>query len=136
MAEPDRGPEVDTSRLYDDDVLEREVQEALGSTDREVELFKTINAMLRVKAELANNESIKIALAGMWSVVADFFDAIAGADTIAGLPHDHELVVLHQRMKANFTVVSNINAVFKDAREAEDELRANDDMDHFVDEEQ
>lgn len=134
MAEVDRGPDVDTSRLYDDDVLEREVQQALGSTDREVELFKVINGMLRVKAELATSEFIKIALTGMWANVADFFDTVAEADTLANLPHDHDLVIMHQRMKANFTVVSNINAVFKDAREAENELRANDDMDHVAEE--
>ena len=135
MADPDRGPDIDTSRLYDDDVLEREVQQALGSTDLEVELFKVINKMLRVKGDL-QNETVKIALAGMWANVADFFDAITTADTLAGLPHDHELVTMHQTMKANFTVVSNINAVFSDAREAETELRALDDMDQEIEEPQ
>lgn len=132
MADPDRGPELDTSRLYDDDVLEREVQSALNSTDREVELFKVINRMLRVRGELQNNEMARIALSGMWENVADFFDAIIEAKTLAGLEHDDDLVVMHQRMLANFTVVNNINAVFGAAREAEVELRANDDMTHEI----
>lgn len=125
----DHGPDLDNSRLYDDDVLERELQQALGSTDREIELFKAINQMLRVKADL-QNETTKITLAGMWGNVADFFDAVTEADTLIGLAPDHKLVTLHQRMRANFSIVSDINAVFGNAREAEGELRALDDMDH------
>jgi len=129
----DHGPDLDNSRLYDDDVLERELQEALGSNDREVHLFKVINKMLRVKSDL-QSEITKIMLTGMWNNVAEFFDAITSADTIAGLPADHALVTLHQRMKANFSVVSDVNAVFGDAREAESELRSADDMDHEIEE--
>ncbi len=127
------GPELDDSRLYDDSVLERELQEALGSNDREVHLFKVINKMLRVKRDL-QSETTKIMLTGMWGNVADFFDAVVGADTLIGLAPDDKLVTLHQRMKANFSVVSDVNAVFGEAREAESELRSADDMDNEIEE--
>ena len=131
MADVDRGPDVDVSALDDDAVIERELREAFRS-EGEIELFKVISRMLAVKSELANSVIVKKMLADMWGVVSEFFDTISEAPTIAGLAHDDSLVLLHQRMQANFTVVAGVNQTFKDSREAEEELRAVDDMDHKI----
>ena len=129
MAEPDRGPSVDQSLLMDDGVLEAELRNALRS-EGEIELFKAIQTMLQVKNELANSAAVRVMLSGMWTNVADFFDEIVTAPTLVGLAPDDNLVAKHQRMQANFTVVSDINQIFKSAEEAEVELRAVDEMDH------
>ena len=130
----DHGPSVDSSYIYDDDeVLEKELRDALKS-EGEIELFKLINKSLRVRAELADSETVRTMLVGMWENVAAFFEAITAAKTLAGLTHDDDLVVLHQRMLANFDVVSTINGLFKAAKDAEKELIAKDQMDHDTEE--
>ena len=128
MADPDRGPSVDQSSLMDDQVLERELRDALRS-EGEIELFKIIQTSLQVRNELADTASVRVMLSGMWNNVADFFEEIVSAPTLAGLAADNALVAKHQRMLANFAVVSDINQTFKSAVEAEAELRAVDDMD-------
>ena len=121
------GPEVDTSQVYADDVLERELRDALKS-EGEIELFKRINKALRVKGELADSETVRQMLADMWENVAEFFEAVTDAKTLAGLANDDELVLQHQLMRANFAVVANVNQLFKEASEAEVELTAVDQM--------
>lgn len=123
----DHGPEVDTSQLYGDDVLERELRDAMKS-EGEIELFKLVAKGLRVRGEVATTETVSIMLSQMWSNVADFFETVTEAPTLAGLAHDHDLVVQHQRMKANFEVVAGINNLFKQASEAEVDLLAADQM--------
>lgn len=118
----------DTSPVYDDEVLAHELRQALKS-DGEIELFKVINRSLRVKDELANTETIRTLLQFFWQNVADFFDEIVEIDSIAHLEHTHPLVVKHKDMQAHFRAVASINAVFKDAETAEEQLIANDQMD-------
>ena len=131
----DHGPAIDTSAIYDDeDVLERELRQALKS-EGEIELFKVINRSLQVRQELANTQTVRIMLANMWEGVADFFESVTEAPTLAGLANDHELVVQHQQMKANFAAVGAINELFKDAREAEQELASVDLMTKEVEDE-
>lgn len=117
----------DTSPVYDDEVLAAELRAAMKS-EGEIELFKVINRALRVKDELANTEAIRVMLSSMWQNVADFFDGIVEAPSLAMLPHDHELVVRHKDMQAHFRAVASINQVFKDADSAEEQLVANDQM--------
>ena len=74
-------PSVDTSNVYGDDVLERELRDALKS-EPEIELFKLINKSLRVRAELADTETVKIMLSQMWSNVADFFEVVTEVPTL------------------------------------------------------
>jgi hypothetical protein len=128
-------PGVDTANLYNDDVLEKELRDALKS-EPEIELFKLINKSLRVRAELADTEIIRVMLGKMWGTVADFFEVVTEAPTLAALPHDDPLVLAHQRMKANFEVVSEINNLFKQAGEAEVDLKAIDQMEHETEEPQ
>lgn len=129
MAE--HGPDLDVSALYDDGVMELELQQALKS-EGEIELFKLVQKALRVRGELANSEMVRIILAGMWEDVASFFDAIYSADTLADLSHDSPIVCQHQRMLANFEVIANLNRTLKAGKEAEDELKAIDQMDHTI----
>lgn len=135
MAEPDRGPPVDQSSLMTDGVLERELREALKS-EGEIELFKVVQQMFQIQGELANTAVVKQMLAGMWENVIEFFALMTETSTLAGLPPDDELVLQHQRMLANFAVVAGVNAVFKAAREAENELRAVDDMGQEIEDSQ
>ena len=123
--------DIDVGPLSDDTVLERELRQALKSSG-EIELFKTVNKSLRVRGELADNESVKTILSAMWEIVATFFEKITEADTIAGLDSSHALVLLHQKMRANFDCVALINATLKQGHEAEEELRAMDQMEHEV----
>lgn len=125
--------DIDVGPLTDDAVLERELQQALKS-EGEIELFKTVNKALRLRQELAKTEAVRTILAGMWEVVADFFETVTEADTLAGLGHDHKLVILHHKMRANFDCVAAMNATLKQGHEAEDELRAIDQMGHETDE--
>lgn len=129
--EPDRGPGVDQSSLMDDDVLERELRSALKS-EGEIELFKIIQKMMQVQGELQRSVVVKQMLSGMWGNVIEFFALMTEVPTLAALPPDHDLVIKHQRMIANFDVVADVNAIFKAAREAEAELRAVDDMGHEI----
>lgn len=131
MANPDRGPDVDQSALSSDDVLERELREALKS-EGEIELFKKIQDSLAVESELRKNPLVRKILHGMWDEVAVFFALVTEADTLAGLDANDPLVLGHQRMAANFSVVAGINQTFKDAAEAEGTLRAVDDMGHTI----
>lgn len=131
MADVDRGPDVDQSALYSDAVMEAELRESMRS-EGEIELFKIISRALSVRSELANSVVVKQMLGQMWSMVADFFEAVTEAPTLAGLPHDDPMVLLHQRMLANFTVVAGVNQTLIAAREAEQELRAVDDMEHEI----
>ena len=131
----DHGPKVDTSQVYDDDVLERELRDAL-KTEGEIELFKLVNKALAVKRELADTEAVRQMLSGMWSNVAEFFETVTAAPTLAGLSPDDDLVLQHQRMRANFDVVAGINQLFKQASEAEAELVSADQMSHEAEETQ
>ncbi len=117
----------ETGAIYDDDELEFELRQAL-KTEPEIDLFKTINRAVRLKDELANSEVIKVMLQGMWQNVADFFDQVTNAPTLAGLEPDHPIVVSHKDMQANFRVVAAVNAIFKEANSAEDQLVADDQM--------
>jgi hypothetical protein len=118
-----------------DGVLERELREALKS-EGEIELFKIVQQMFQIEGELANSAAVKQMLSGMWQNVIEFFALMTETPTLAGLAPDHDLVLQHQRMLANFIVVANVNAVFKAAREAETELRAVDDMGHEIEDPQ
>lgn len=129
----DHGPEVDTSQVYSDDILERELRDAMKS-EGEIELFKLVAKGLRVRGEVADSETVSLMLSKMWSNVADFFEIVTEAPTLAGLDHDNELVIRHQRMKANFEVVAGINSLFKQSSEAESELLATDHMGHELEE--
>jgi len=117
----------DTSPVYDDDVLAAELRAAM-KTEPEIELFKVINRAMRVKDELANTETIRTMLQHFWQNVAEFFDEVVEADTLARLPHDHSIVVRHKDMQAHFRAVSAINAVFTDADAAEEQVVAVDEM--------
>lgn len=117
----------DTSPVYEDEVLAAELRAAMKS-EGEIELFKQINRMLRVKHELANTETLGTVLAKMWEQVADFFELLAEAPTLAQLPHDHTIVVAHKDMQANFRAVGAINQVFSDAEAAEQQVVAQDQM--------
>lgn len=134
MAEPDRGPSVDQASLMNDEVLELELRGALKS-EGEIELFKIVQRKFQIEGELANSAAVRVMLSGMWENVIEFFALMTEAPTLAGLNQDNDLVLHHQRMLANFDVVSDINAVFKAAREAETELRAVDDMGHDIEDE-
>ena len=131
MAEPDRGPGVDQSSLMSDEVLERELRANLKS-EGEIELFKVVQKKFQIEADLAGSAIVRTMLHSMWENVIEFFALMTETQTIAGLPPDHDLVLEHQRMRANFDVVASINAIFKAAREAETELRAVDDMGHEI----
>ena len=133
MADPDRGPEVDQTSFHNDPVLERELRQALKS-EGEIELFKIVNKRIRIEGELENSETVRLMLGHMWGCVADFFELITEAETIAGLQPGDGLVVAHARMRANFDVVATVNATLKVGREAETELRAIDDMGHEAEE--
>ena len=130
----DHGPEVDTSQVYSDDVLERELRDAMKSAG-EIELFKLVAKGMRVRGEVAETECVAIMLSKMWSNVADFFESVTEAETLANLLPDSELVLQHQRMLANFNVVAGINELFKQSSEAEAELTAIDHMSDETDEE-
>jgi len=123
--EPD--VQQESGPIYSDMELEAELRLALKS-EPEIDLFKEINKAMRVKDELANNESVKAIVRDMWKNVADFMDSIINADTLAGLTHKDQLVVSHKDMQANFRAVAAINAVFKDADMAEAALSAQDEM--------
>lgn len=116
---------MDETNFFEDKTLERELREAMRS-EEEISLFRVVRDNLQVKDELANSKSVQVILSGMWSAVADFFDAICAADTIAGLAANDELVIRHARMRANFDAVAAINQSFKDARLAEEQLTAED----------
>ena len=131
MADPDRGPDVDQSSLMADGVLERELRDALKS-EGEIELFKIIQHMFQIDGELAKSVIVRQMLSGMWENVIEFTALMTETPSISGLAPDHDLVLQHQRMLANFDVVAGVNAVFKAAREAETELRAADDMGHEI----
>lgn len=130
----DHGPEVDSSQVYSDDVLERELRDAMKS-EGEIELFKLVAVGLRVRGEVATTETVAIMLSKMWSNVADFFESVTEATTLAGLAPDSDLVIQHQRMLANFHVVAEINKLFRQSSEAETELMAIDHMSDQTDEE-
>lgn len=125
MAEP--GLQRDQSDLYDDVELEKELRMAL-KTEPQIDLFKTINNAMRVKDELANNQAVKTIVRDMWTNVAEFFDEIVKVGSIQDLPHDHDLVVAHKDMQANFRAVAAINGIFKEATVAEQTLLAEDQM--------
>jgi hypothetical protein len=125
------GPGVDASPLHADQVLERELREALRS-EGEIELFKVIQQGLAVRAELQQSAIVRSMLSAMWSTVADFFEAVTAAETLAGLEHNDPLVLHHQRMRANFSVVADVNQSFKKSAEAEEELVAVDDMESEI----
>jgi hypothetical protein len=131
----DHGPEVDTSAVYADGVMERELREATKS-EGEIELFKVVRQSLRVRGELANSEVVKRALSVIWGNVAEFFEAVTEAETLAGLSHDDPIVNHHQRMLANFTVIADINQTLKAGNDAERELTAVDQMSHFTEDEE
>lgn len=114
-------------RYYDDNELELELRNALKS-EPEIELFKIINRAMLVKDELANSPAIRAILQDQWRTVAEFFDRITNAPTLAGLPGDHELVVLHKDMQANFRAVASVNAIFKEAIAAEEQVLTFDQM--------
>jgi len=117
----------ETGAIYNDVELERELRLAM-KTEPEIDLFKTINKAMRIKDELANNESVKALLQSMWRNVEDFYALIIEADNIIGLEPSHDLVVAHLDMKANFRAVAAINMVFKDSEAAEIALVATDQM--------
>lgn len=119
----------DVGSIIDDDVLERELQQAMKS-EGEIELFKVVNKSLRIRTELANSESVRVMMSLMWGAVANFFEKVTECDTLTGLAPDDPIVTLHQYMQSNFKVVATINATLKAGREAEDELKAIDQMDH------
>ncbi len=121
--------EPDESATYSDALLEHELRQAM-KTEPEIDLFKVINRSLRVKDELANNETIRIILQDMWTDVAEFFHSMVEADTLAGLKHDDPMVVAHKDMQANFRAVAAVNASFKEAQMAQQQLEASDQMDH------
>jgi len=127
MATVPQDVDSDIGPIYDDNALEVELRNALKS-EPEIELFKVINKAMRVKDELANNDAIKAILQDQWRTVAEFFDRITEAPTIARLAHDDELVVLHKDMQANFRAVAAVNSVFKDAQAAESQVLAYDQM--------
>jgi len=131
MAEPDRGPGVDQSSLMSDDVLERELRDNLKS-EGEIELFKVVQKKFQIEGDLANSAVVRTMLYGMWANAIEFFALMTETKTLAGLAPDDDLVLEHQRMRANFDVVASVNAIFKAAREAETELRAVDDMGHDI----
>ena len=119
--------EDETGPIYDDAELEAELRGALKS-EPEIELFKVINKAMRVKDELANNEAIKAIVRDMWQNVAEFFDAIVNHGSLAQLAEDDPIVVAHKDMQANFRAVAAVNMVFKDAKVAEEQLIAADQM--------
>lgn len=131
MADPNRGPGVDQSSLMEDDVLERELRNALKS-EGEIELLKIVQKKFQVESDLDKSVIVRQMLSGMWENVIEFFAMMTETPTLAALAPDDDLVIEHQRMLANFAIVANVNAVFKAAREAEIELRAVDDMDHEI----
>jgi len=119
----------DVGSIIDDDVLERELQQAMKS-EGEIELFKIVNKSLRIRGELANSESVRVMMSLMWANVADFFDAVTNCTSLQDLAAENHVVALHHEMRANFKVVATINATIKAGREAENELRAVDQMEH------
>lgn len=110
---------------FDDRILERELASAMRSEET-INLFRVVRDNLQIKNELANTKTLQVVLGQMWGNVADFFDLICTADNLAMLPVDHDLVKKHARMRADFDAVAAINATFKDAAEAIEELEAED----------
>ena len=117
----------ETGPMYDDQELEIELRHALKS-EPEIELFKEINRAVRVKDELANNETIKAILQDQWRTVADFFDAIVHIGSLQDLQSDHPLVTAHKDMQAGFRAVASVNMIFKNANSAEAQLVATDQL--------
>lgn len=95
-------------------------------SEETINLFRVVRDNLQIKNELANTKTLQVVLGQMWGNVADFFDLICTADNLAMLPVDHDLVKKHARMRADFDAVAAINATFKDAAEAIEELEAED----------
>lgn len=128
---------IDSGPVYDDDILERELKQSMKVEGREdIELFKQVTAGIRLREELAGSEVAKIALRDMWEKVANFFDMLSTAPTIAGLSVNDALVVAHSDMQANFRVVAAINEALKVSLDAEQQVCAMDDMSKPVEETQ
>ncbi len=115
--------------LLDDVVLARELKDAMGSSDDDIALYQKIREQMVIKDELANTETIRVVVRSMWKNVANFFGELTEIPTLANLDPDSSLVVRHADMLASFRVVADINRVFIDAVEAENELLARDNMD-------
>lgn len=119
--------EIELGEIYSDVELERELRLAM-KTEPEIDLFKTINKALRVREELVASEAVQAVLQSMWQNVADFYARVIEADHLIGLPADHELVIAHLDMKADFRAVAAVNLLFKDSKTAELALVASDQM--------
>lgn len=130
----EHGPDIDTSALYADGVMERELREATRS-EGEIELFKIVQQSMRIRGELANSAIIKNMMSAMWNNVAEFFESVTAAETLANLSYDDPIVCRHQKMLANFTVIADLNQILKAGKEAETELVSVDHMEQFTDNE-
>mgnify|MGYP001813377987 CR=1 FL=1 len=117
--------ELDPEEFFEDRVLERELRESMRS-EEEIDLFKLVRDSIAIRGELAESKALKVVLAGMWENVADFFERVTEAETLAMLPVNDELVIAHNNMRADFAAVARINATLKAAREAEVELMTRD----------